>query len=352
MIFRASAPLLLLLACVYSAKACTQILLPAPGGDVVIANTIEAGDFVEQHGGHFVHTFLRGDVAGGGRAKGCGGDCIREAVVESGNSTNHCATFRAKYGYVGGMNEKGLVVQHHSLFLTQYEEIIPGEFGICARDFDQWALSSFASVAEVTAALDSEVRPRIIADPLDVPDRRQFMWGVVDATGAAIVVEFVKGLVHIHNNTAIGLLTNDPTWEWHVANVNNYVAMTPGWYQNSNAGMQIPVADKWYPWTTNAFSPGPPVVPSPIAHAQNMLGLPGDGSPASRFVRGFFLRAYALHGNPPDNLEDVLILGQELLNAVYKVKGTIPGKDSDDPIETTPIATLSIPATMATCRNW
>ena len=26
-------------------------------------------------------------------------------------------------------------------------------------------------------------------------------------------------------------MTNDPTWDWHLQNVNNYAALQPGWYQ-------------------------------------------------------------------------------------------------------------------------
>ena len=87
------------------------------------------------------------------------------------------------------------------------------------------------------------------------------------------------------------------------------------------------------------------MIPAPIGHAYNQLGLPGDGSPPSRFIRAFFLRQYALLNAAPavrldlerwsmdvqliycciaQDLNSTLILGQELLNAVYKPLGTIP----------------------------
>ena len=40
----------------------------------------------------------------------------------------------------------------------------------------------------------------------------------------------------MHNNTVgvdnsgIGLMTNDPTWDWHLQNLNNYAALQPGWH--------------------------------------------------------------------------------------------------------------------------
>jgi len=36
---------------------------------------------------------------------------------------------------------------------------------------------------------------------------------------------------------------------------------------------------------------------------------------------------------------------QELLNTVYKVLGTIASENSQDPLETTPLAMLAVPAT-------
>lgn len=42
------------------------------------------------------------------------------------------------------------------------------------------------------------------------------------------------------------------------------------------------------------------------------------------------------------DLNDTLVLGQELLNSVYKTLGTIPGRSSTDPLETTPWSTLKV----------
>ena len=52
--------------------------------------------------------------------------------------------------------------------------------------------------------------------------------------------------------------------------------------------------------------------------------------------------------NPPKTLNQTLVLGQELLNSVYKTLGSIAQRNSVDPMETTPIASLKI--TSATQR--
>ena len=62
------------------ALACTQILVPSPTGEVVVANTVESGDYVAEHDGHSVHLTLRGDALGGGNGTGCGADCRRRRL--------------------------------------------------------------------------------------------------------------------------------------------------------------------------------------------------------------------------------------------------------------------------------
>ena len=52
--------------------------------------------------------------------------------------------------------------------------------------------------------------------------------------------------------------------------------------------------------------------------------------------------------NPPKTLNQTLVLGQELLNSVYKTLGSIAQRNALDPMETTPISSLKI--TSATQR--
>ena len=66
------------------------------------------------------------------------------------------------------------------------------------------------------------------------------------------------------DNSGIGLMTNDPTWDWHLQNLNNYAALQPGWYAAQNAPILRAVpAESAYPWQTNAYDDAPPRVPSP-----------------------------------------------------------------------------------------
>jgi choloylglycine hydrolase len=232
----------------------------------------------------------------------------------------------------------GLGINGHALDLAVFQTADPSMPTLCKEDFSSWCLGLHATVAEVATKL---AKVRLVGG-------KGGQWGLHDSTGASIVVEYVKGELRVHNNTVgaknegIGVMTNDPTWDWQLQNVNNFAALQPSWYNNNDALRRIVPDEPWYPWQTNAYNDEAPRVPEPIGHAYNLLGLPGDGSPPARFIRVFYLRGYALLTVPPKDLNGTLLLGQELLNSVYKVFGTIPGKDARDPLETTPISTLHV----------
>merc|ERR1712232_1502590 len=86
-------------------------------------------------------------------------------------------------------------------------------------------------------------------------------------------------------------------------------------------------------------------VPQAVGHGFNLIGLPGDPSPPSRFVRAFYLREYAI-ANRPDSVatqENAIVLATGILNNVYLVKGTVAKKSTLDAFEFSPWAVIKIP---------
>jgi len=53
-------------------------------------------------------------------------------------------------------------------------------------------------------------------------------WAMADATGDSVVIEYLDGVLHVNNNT-VGVMTNDPDYQWHLYNLNNYVNLSPRW---------------------------------------------------------------------------------------------------------------------------
>ena len=151
-------------------------------------------------------------------------------------------SWRGTYGYVSitaygqdygpdGLNEQGLYVgmyyfpgfaSHHPFDPTQAHRTLS------VGDFMRWMLSSFASVDEVLSALAHPDAPLVVRvdDPRFGGAPLPFHWKITDATGAARVFEFLdNGVLHVHEPVA-GVITNSPTYDWHVTNLRAHLGLT------------------------------------------------------------------------------------------------------------------------------
>ena len=146
-------------------------------------------------------------------------------------------SFTTKYGIVGanafglpmvvdGMNDQGLYVG---------EFFFPGSAGyadvttenasraMAGYQYSMWILGNFASVAEVKAAYDHVVLAPTVVPQLGMAPPLHFR--IVDKTGAAVVVEPIGGKLVIYDDP-LGVLTNSPTFDWHMTNLNNYAGLS------------------------------------------------------------------------------------------------------------------------------
>ncbi|MFG1394087.1 linear amide C-N hydrolase [Xanthobacter agilis] len=242
-----------------AASACTSLLLKAADGGQVYGRTMEFG--LPLHSQAMV--MPRGLAMAGTGPTGTPGTGLK---------------WTTKYGAVGlnglglnlfadGMNEKGLV--GGELYLpgfAQFQEVAPADAGSSLASFEllTYVLTSFASVAEVKAGLPAikvNTAPQaVFKAPVPVH------FTLHDATGASLVVEYVGGALHMYDNPTT-ILTNGPTFDWHLANLGQYV----------NLSAIEPAPMKVGPLTLSAPSTG-----------AGLHGLPGDMLAPSRFVRAFF----------------------------------------------------------------
>lgn len=186
-----------------------------------------------------------------------------------------------QYGYVGismmfpmfigeGLNEKGLSAgifyfPHYGSLKTYQPKDAPK--GISDMEFVKWILGSFATVEEVKEALKTVQIVSLDEKGEDGKPLPTGHWRIADATGANVVMEIIdNGEVHFYDNQ-VGVLTNAPDYPWHLKNLNNYLNLYAGNAKDfEQNGHQL-------------FSFGA---------GTGMLGLPGDVTPPSRFVRAFF----------------------------------------------------------------
>lgn len=206
--------------------------------------------------------------------------------------------FNVKDGYVDGLNEKGLSVSALAFGTVKYQLAVPGKF-VTWNDFVGWLLGNFATVDEVKEAV-----PKInIADCYikKIKGNMGMHVAVHDEKGGNIVIEIINGQIKIHDNP-LGVMTNRPDFEWHMTNLRNYINLDPN--------------DK-SPRKLDDFEIEPTGVGS------GMLGLPGNWTPPSRFVRLAFCGGNILK---PKDAKEAVNAAEHLLNIVDIPKGVIKEK--------------------------
>jgi len=165
---------------------------------------------------------------------------------------------------------------------TAGKELAPG-------DFLYWALSNFSTVDEVKKAVEAG-DVAVVGVKLEalgaVPP---FHYTLHDKDGNSIVIEPVGGELKVFDNPTT-IMTNSPGFEWHMTNLRNYVNLSP---VNKDSTQAL---EK----TVNSFGQG-----------SGWLGLPGDPTPPSRFIRAASFVASVKTG---DTADDALRATEHVLN--------------------------------------
>jgi len=246
--------------------ACTGISLESEDGAVVVARTVEWALSDAQHNRIAVFprnrafTAMTPEGANGMRWQG------RHGFVSM-------TAYGQPYG-PDGLNEQGLYVGMYYLpgyaSYNQYDPRRAAE-SLSVGDFMQWMLSSFATVDEVRRHLGG-VAVVNVDDPRFGGAALPFHWKVADPSGACIVIELVDGgRMEIHD-AFLGVITNAPTYDWHLTNLRNYIKLTP----RATEALTIDNLQL-----------------GPLGAGSGMMGLPGDFTPPSRFIRAAALTASA-----------------------------------------------------------
>lgn len=190
-----------------------------------------------------------------------------------------------------GQNAAGLGMSGNFLpGFTQYQAVTPQDRNyVSILAFGTWALGSHATVAELRAALaDIKVwtDPSLPTGP--TPPTLHFVF--TDRSGAGVVVEYTNGQLRLFDNVA-HVLTNAPTYDWHLTNLRNYL----------NLNTSGPTAVRAGNVNVTALGQG-----------GGLIGVPGDYTPPSRFVRSTFLRHHV--PQPATGAEAVQVVSHILNN--------------------------------------
>ncbi|WP_215399998.1 choloylglycine hydrolase family protein [Polynucleobacter sp. MWH-UH35A] len=227
-------------------------------------------------------------------------------------------TLNSKYAFVGvspgilegatayleGQNEAGVALSGNFLpGFTEYQTVTPQDKNyVSVVDFGSFILGMFGSVKELRSEIP---KYKVWYDSNEVKGLPTPPWlhlVLTDRSGDSIIVEFVKGQMVIHDNIA-GVLTNAPTYDWHLNNVRNYLSLT------STATSSVMVGK------TNVTE---------LGQGGGLVGLPADYTPPARFVRQTYLKQFAYQ---PESSNDAIQLAGHLLNNVDIPQGVARSSD-------------------------
>ncbi len=253
------------------AEACTGIMLRNADGSIVHGRTLEFGMVVDT----MLAIVPRGYEFVGKAPDGAG------------------MKYKAKYAAMGaitfndvaisdGMNEKGLAVgAFYFPTFAKYAEATNDNRSkaLSPVDFPNWMLTQFATVGEVRSAIQNG-EAVIVPTVLEGwgPEAPPFHFVVYDNSGACIVIEPIDGQLKVYDNP-VGVLTNSPSFDWHITNLRNYIALNP---------RNVP------PVKIDGLTL------QQLGQGGGMLGLPGDFTPPSRFVRACVFTAAAIPSPNPN----------------------------------------------------
>lgn len=263
-------------------EACTSFVLKSGDGSPIYGRTMEFG--VETKSGVSLIPAGFSYSAGTGAANAMSWTAKHNVIAMSAfDDPELVSDGMNNVGLAGGiLYFPGYADYAESSTETENSEIAPG-------DFLYWALSNFSTVEEVKQAVAAgEVT--VIGVKLDalgaVPP---FHYTLHDKNGNSIVIEPVGGELKIFDNPT-SIMTNSPGFEWHITNLRNYVNLSP---VNKDSAEAL---EK----TVNSFGQG-----------SGWLGLPGDPTPPSRFIRAASFVASVKTGETAD---DALRATEHVLN--------------------------------------
>lgn len=175
--------------------------------------------------------------------------------------------------YFDAVNEKGLAMAGLNFVgYADYKKAVADRENVASFEFIPWILSQCATVAQARQKIEGmNLTDTPFSDELSPT---QLHWIIADRN-EAITVESVREGIRVYPNP-VGVLTNNPPFDEQMFQLNNYMHLST----------QTP---------ENHFSDKLEL--HPYSRGMGALGLPGDLSSQSRFVRAAFVKLNSKSGS-------------------------------------------------------
>ena len=199
-----------------------------------------------------------------------------------GAMTNHFAIIGMAYVvddyplYYDATNEKGLSMAGLNFpNYASYKPYCEGKDNITPFELIPWLLGQCSTVAEAENLL---ARINILEENFSAQLPLSPLHWIIADKERSIILEAVQDGIKIYDNP-VGVLTNAPPFEHHLLNLNNYMQLTSEEPQNFFGGQNTNLKLQTY------------------SRGMGALGLPGDASSMSRFVKASFVKLNSVSGN-------------------------------------------------------
>lgn len=273
---------------------CTGVRLIAHDGSVAYGRTLE---FAQELQSNILVIPRNYTIAGiGTDTKKSGLSWQARYAAVGANACNEIAL-------VDGINEHGLA---GGLFYfpgyAHFQETQDLSNAIAPWQLLTWILTQCTSIEHVQQQL-----PTITVINIPFP-----AWGIVppvhaivhDITGKSLVIEYQHATLFMHDNP-LGVLTNAPDFQWHMTNVRNYLNLS-------------------------AYNVAPQKIGNielrPFGQGSGMVGLPGDFTPPSRFIRAALFTNTVI---TPKNANDAVHTVFHILDLFNIPRGIIREKENN-----------------------
>lgn len=241
--------------------------------------------------------------------------------------------------YAEAVNEKGLCMAGLNFpGNAYYRKAEAGRKNVATFELIPWILGMCASVAEAEAEL-RDINITEDAFSKTMPPA-QLHWMLADRD-RCLVVESVREGIMVYENLT-GILTNNPSFGYHRMNLNNYLNVTAGYpvsrfcRAESGGRGKIGRTGRTEFFSGEVSSCPPDLVPHspdlvPYCQGMGAIGLPGDYSSPSRFVKAAFLRWNSVCGK---NEEENVAQFFHILDSVAMPRGAVVTQDGKYDITT------------------
>lgn len=207
--------------------------------------------------------------------------------------------------FADAFNEKGLGCAGLNFpgYAVFEEELVPGKNNMAPYDVIPWVVANFETVDEVVEELKNVA---LVSIPInDKTPIANLHWIVADKSGKSIVIESTYRGLEVYENP-IGVMTNSPTFEWHITNLNEYMKTTP-------------IQPEPISWGDKELKP--------LGVGAGTNGLPGGFGGVDRFVRIAYLKGTL---SETKDLDTGISQFFHMLDNVAMPRGAVISENLDD----------------------